>query len=60
MRFALDRELVSVFMRRLNFPQQVFGKFVFENRVRKLFQQNWREIYIRLKRQALLLQFAKR
>ena len=58
-RLVLHGKLVSVFVRRFDLPQQIFGKFVFEHRMRKLLQQNRREIHVRLQRQALLLQFAK-
>ena len=53
------RKVVGVLVRGLDLPQQVLGKFVLEYRMRKLLQQNRREIHVGLQRQALLLQFAK-
>src|SRR5579864_9229720 len=58
-RIVLHSEIVSVFVRGFDLPQEIFGEFVFELRMRKLLQQNRREIHVCLQRQALLLQFAK-
>jgi hypothetical protein len=58
-RIVLERKVVCVFVRSFDLPHQVFRKLVFELRVRELFQQNRREIYVGLQCQPLLLQLSK-
>src|SRR5579859_1403384 len=56
---ALQAEVFRVLVRGFNLAQQIFGEFVLKNRMRELLQQNRREIYVRLERQPLLLQFGE-
>ena len=59
MPLALERELFAVFVRGLDLAQQVLGELVLEDRMGKLFQQDWREVYVRPDSQAFLLQLVE-
>src|SRR5690242_17664239 len=56
---ALASKVFSVFAGCSYLAQQVLGKFFFEDRVRKLLQENGREVHIGLERKILLLQFTE-